>query len=138
MPFPCCNRFIAGIRQNLQSFPPSLARLLRTMYTLLVSSGRADQKEAYAVCVDVVFDLFICPAMVDPNPVGIIDTPVSYVARSNLMQVAQILKMIALTKWEEIGDERLTDLYSRFDKGCNSNSKTRSNSRAMILSWHTV
>ena len=42
------------------------------------------QKEAYAVCVDVVFDLFICPAMVDPNPVGIIDTPVSYVARSNL------------------------------------------------------
>ena len=117
---PCCDRFIAGIRQNLQSFPPSLARLLRTMYTLLVSSGRADQKEAYAVCVDVVFDLFICPAMVDPNPVGIIDTPVSYVARSNLMQVAQILKMIALTKWEEIGDERLTDLYSRFDKGCNS------------------
>ena len=116
MPFPCCHRFIAGIRQNLQSFPPSLARLLRTMYTLLVSSGRADQKEAYAVCVDVVFDLFICPAMVDPNPVGIIDTPVSYVARSNLMQVAQILKMIALTKWEEIGDERLTDLYSRFDK----------------------
>ena len=116
MPFPCCDRFIAGIRQNLQSFPPSLARLLRTMYTLLVSSGRADQKEAYAVCVDVVFDLFICPAMVDPNPVGIIDTPVSYVARSNLMQVAQILKMIALTKWEEIGDERLTDLYSRFDK----------------------
>ena len=116
MPFPCCDRFIAGIRQNLQSLPPSLARLLRTMYTLLVSSGRADQKEAYAVCVDVVFDLFICPAMVDPNPVGIIDTPVSYVARSNLMQVAQILKMIALTKWEEIGDERLTDLYSRFDK----------------------
>ena len=71
------------------------------------------QKEAYAVCVDVVFDLFICPAMVDPNPVGIIDTPVSYVARSNLMQVAQILKMIALMKWEEISDERLHDLYSR-------------------------
>ena len=38
------DRFIVGIRQNLQSFPPSLARLLRTMYTLLMSSGRcADQ-----------------------------------------------------------------------------------------------
>ena len=36
--------------------------------------------------------------------------------RSNLMQVAQILKMIALMKWEEIYDERLHDLYSRFDK----------------------
>ena len=35
---------IEFIRQNLQSFPPSLARLLRTMYTLLMSSGRcADQ-----------------------------------------------------------------------------------------------
>ena len=35
--------------------------------------------------------------------------------RSNLMQVAQILKMIALMKWEEISDERLHDLYSRLE-----------------------
>jgi hypothetical protein len=40
---------------------------------------------------------------------------VSYVARSNLMQVAQILQVLALWKWEEI-DERQMDLYSRFDK----------------------
>lgn len=54
-------------------------------------------------------------AIVDPNPVGIIDTPISYIARSNLMQIAQILQVLALWKWEEI-DPRLSDLYSRFDK----------------------
>ncbi len=109
------NRFIQGIRSNLHCFPPSLARLLRTIYSLLMSSGRAEPKEVNAVCVDIIFDLFICPAMVDPNPVGIIDTPISYIARSNLMQVAQILQVLALWKWEEI-DPKLMDLYARFDK----------------------
>ena len=109
------NRFISGIRSNLHSFPPSVARLLRSMYSLLMTSGRLEPREVNAVCVDVVFDLFICPAMVDPNPVGIIDTPISYIARSNLMQVAQILQTLALWKWEDV-DPRLHDLYSRFDK----------------------
>ena len=80
-----------------------------------MSSGKTEPREVNAVCVDVIFDLFICPAMVDPNPVGIIDTPISYIARSNLMQVAQILQVLALWKWEDI-DPRLMDLYSRFDK----------------------
>ena len=109
------NRFINGIKSNMHCFPPSLARLLRKMYSLLMASGRSEPKEVNAVCVDVIFDLFICPAMVDPNPVGIIDTPISYIARSNLMQVAQILQVLALWKWEDI-DPRLMDLYSRFDK----------------------
>ena len=91
---------MAGIKNNLHCFPPSLARLLRSMYSHLVSSGRAEPKEVNAVCVDVVFDLFICPAMVDPNPVGIIDTPISYIARSNLMQVAQILQVRSKNKKE--------------------------------------
>lgn len=109
------NAFISGIRNNLHCFPPSLARLLRTVFSLLMASGRAEPREVNAVCVDLIFDLFICPAMVDPNPVGIIDTPISYIARSNLMQVAQILQVLCLWKWEEI-DPRLMDLYSRFDK----------------------
>ena len=55
-----------------------------------MSSGHAEPRDVNAVCVDVIFYLFICPAMVDPNPVGIIDTPISYVARSNLMQVKKM------------------------------------------------
>lgn len=108
------NYFIRGIKENLHCFPPSLARLLKAMYNMLMAN-KVEPRLVNAVCVDVLFSLFICPAIVDPNPVGIIDTPISYVARSNLMQVAQILQVLALWKWEEI-DPRLMDLYSRFDK----------------------
>ena len=108
------NNFIRGIKENLHCFPPSLARLLKAMYNMLMAQ-KVEPRLVNAVCVDVLFSLFICPAIVDPNPVGIIDAPISYVARSNLMQVAQILQVLALWKWEEI-DPRLMDLYSRFDK----------------------
>ena len=112
------NNFIRGIRENLHCFPPSLARLLRAMYSLMMSSGKAEPKEVHAVCVDAIFTLFICPAMVDPNPVGIIDTPISYIARSNLMQVAQILQVLAMGRFEDAGIETnpACDLYSSFDK----------------------
>ena len=108
------NNFIQGIKENLHCFPPSLARLLKAMYNMLMAQ-KVEPRLVNAVCVDVLFSLFICPAIVDPNPVGIIDAPISYIARSNLMQVAQILQVLALWKWEEI-DPRLMDLYSRFDK----------------------
>ncbi|QQP35681.1 GTPaseactivating protein and VPS9 domaincontaining protein 1like [Caligus rogercresseyi] len=83
------------------------------MYSLLIKSF--ELKEVHAICFDVIFCLFICPAIVDPNPVGIIDTPVSYIARSNLMQVAHILQVLCMQKWEEI-DPKHMDLFSRFDK----------------------
>jgi hypothetical protein len=108
------NKFIRGIRENLHCFPPSLARLLRAMYSMLMAR-KVEPRMVNAMCVDVLFSLFICPAIVDPNPVGIIDTPISYIARSNLIQVAQILQVLAMWKWEEI-DPKLMDLYSRFDK----------------------
>ena len=112
------SNFIKGIRENLHCFPPSLARLLRAMYSLLMSSGKAEPKEVHAVCVDAIFTLFICPAMVDPNPVGIIDTPISYIARSNLMQVAQILQVLAMGRFEDatIETNPAHDLYSKFEK----------------------
>ena len=112
------NNFIRGIRENLHCFPPSLARLLRAMYSLLMSSGKAETKEVHAVCVDAIFTLFICPALVDPNPVGIIDTPISYIARSNLMQVAQILQVLAMGKLEDATTESnpAHDLYSKFER----------------------
>ncbi|XP_040577148.2 LOW QUALITY PROTEIN: GTPase-activating protein and VPS9 domain-containing protein 1 [Lepeophtheirus salmonis] len=106
-------KFINGIQDNIRSFPPSLSRLLRAMYSLLIKSF--ELKEVHAICFDAIFYLFICPAIVDPNPVGIIDTPVSYIARSNLMQVAHILQVLCMQKWEEI-DPKHMDLFSRFDK----------------------
>lgn len=66
--------------------------------SLLMSSGLLTSEEVHAVCVDAVFALFICPAIVDPNALGVIDTPlITYMARSNLMQVAQILQVYILS-----------------------------------------
>ena len=60
-----------------------------------MSSGLLTAEEVHSVCVDAVFALFICPAIVDPNALGVIDTPlITYMARSNLMQVAQILQVL--------------------------------------------
>jgi len=109
------NRFISGIRDNLHCFPPNLARLLRYLYRRMTDSGRMEAKEVNAVCVDVLFTLFIFPAIVDPEPMGIIDMPISYIARFNLMQVAQMLQVLALWKWEEVSPN-LQDLYSNFDR----------------------
>lgn len=69
------------------------------------------------MCTDLVFTLFICPAIVKPEPYGITDVPISQIARFNLIQVAQIIQMLAMRKFQSV-DARLEDLYSQFDKVC--------------------
>lgn len=69
---------------------------------------------------DLVFTHFICSAMVNPEPYGIIDTPISYISRFNLIQVARIIQMLALMKYQDV-DTKVNDLYSLFDKECVSN-----------------
>ena len=71
----------------------------------------------HAICVDLVFAFFICPAIVNPDPCGIVEAPISPIARSNLIQVAQILQVLVHSKWESF-DPKMNDLYSRFDKDC--------------------
>ena len=108
-------RFITGIQRNFQRFPPHLASIMRYLFLKMTEASNMETKDIYAVCVDMIFTLFICPAIVDPEPMGIIDMPISYIARFNLMQVAQILQVLALWKWEEINPQ-LMDLYSEFDR----------------------
>ena len=59
----------------------------------MTEDSKMESKDIYAVCVDLIFTLFICPAIVDPEPMGIIDMPISYIARFNLMQVAQMIQV---------------------------------------------
>lgn len=61
-----------------------------------------------AIVTDLIFTLFICPAIVNPETYGICDAPVSEVARHNLMQVAQILQILALYRYE-IPEHKLID-----------------------------
>lgn len=68
-----------------------------------------------AMCADLMFAFFICPAICDPEPYGITsDAPISYIANNNLMQVAQILQVLALPNQDV--DAKNRDLYDMFDK----------------------
>lgn len=69
----------------------------------------------FAIITDLVLTHFICPAIVNPEPYGITDAPISHIARFNLIQVAQILQMLAMCRYENV-DPKAEDLYSHFDK----------------------
>ncbi|XP_071628777.1 GTPase-activating protein and VPS9 domain-containing protein 1 isoform X3 [Temnothorax longispinosus] len=108
-------RFIVNIRDTIHCFPTSVCWLVRQMAGLLSKNGNVDPKEVHAMCTDLVFTYFICPAIVNPEPYGITDAPISYVARFNLMQVGQILQMLSLQKYQSI-DNKVIDLYKKFEK----------------------
>ncbi|XP_011863145.1 PREDICTED: GTPase-activating protein and VPS9 domain-containing protein 1 isoform X3 [Vollenhovia emeryi] len=113
--FRITQRFIVNIRETIHCFPTSVCWLVRQMAGLLSKNGNVDPKEVHAMCTDLVFTYFICPAIVNPEPYGITDAPISYVARFNLMQVGQILQMLSLQKYQSI-DNKVIDLYKKFEK----------------------
>ncbi|KAG8241144.1 GTPase-activating protein and VPS9 domain-containing protein 1 [Homalodisca vitripennis] len=108
-------RFIVSLQENLHCFPPSVSWLVRQIFCLLKKSAIIQEKEMFAITTDLVLTHFICPAIVNPEPYGITDAPISYIARFNLIQVAQILQMLAMRRYEGV-DPKVEDLYSQFDK----------------------
>ncbi|XP_033725234.1 GTPase-activating protein and VPS9 domain-containing protein 1-like isoform X1 [Pecten maximus] len=111
------NRFINSLKNNIHCFPAGLGWLVSQIYHILTKASKLSREKVQAVCADLVFSLFICPAICDPDPHGITsDIHISHIARHNLMQIAQIVQVLAVSQWEE--DSRVTDLYERFDKGC--------------------
>ncbi|KAM7304706.1 receptor-mediated endocytosis protein 6 homolog [Ixodes scapularis] len=110
--------FVEGLRSSWLWFPPALASLVRRLHSTLTQGGGAgDDPRAGVVCADLVFAFFVCPAVVSPELHGLVDTHISAIARFNLMQVAQIIQMLALARWER-PDPRLADLYDRFPRDC--------------------
>ena len=69
-----------------------------------------------SLCTELVFDLFICPAVIDPMIYGLTaDITVSHIARHNLFQVARILQV--LSKGQRSQERfRVPDLYSLFEE----------------------
>lgn len=123
------SRFIDGIKGSSYCFPSCLSWVLRQVYQMLASNSSAVAPEAGdvlaprpttevdSVCVDLVFSYFICPAILNPEPYGIAaDAHVSPIARHNLMQIAQILQVLAMKRWDEKMDPRQADLYAKFPK----------------------
>jgi len=108
------NHFVMNLQANMYCFPPSLAWIISQLYHTLVKAETVDRAEARAICADLVLTFFICPAICDPEPYGITtDAPISYIARHNLIQVGQIMQVLAISKPEEI-DNKTRDLYSKF------------------------
>lgn len=108
--------FISNLKSTMHCFPQSLAWIVSQLFHMLTKQEQVTTTEAKAMCADLVLALFICPAICDPEPYGITsDVPISYIARHNLMQVAQILQVLAICEWEET-DPKTKDLYDKFEK----------------------
>ncbi|KRZ68700.1 GTPase-activating protein and VPS9 domain-containing protein 1, partial [Trichinella papuae] len=109
------NNFIQSIRDSLHCFPVPLAWLLRQLHFFLSDCLKLTTSECDQICTELIFSYIICPAIANPEAFGILsDTPVSSVARFNLMQVGQILQALAVCPWDRL-DSKLNDLYSQFD-----------------------
>lgn len=110
--------FIDSINANLFCFPSSLVWLVNQLYSIVsrrnTSSSSSSssiqhdviecfititflnifnlilikKKTARKLCCDMIMALYICPAICDPEPYGVVtDVQISTVARHNLMQV---------------------------------------------------
>lgn len=81
----------------------------------LLKTASINKKEINDILTDMVFTNFICPAVVSPDLFGISDAPISENARFNLIQIGQILQMLALVKHEDI-DSKYLELFDMFDR----------------------
>lgn len=108
-------KFVDGIYNNIFCFPQSLSWIIRQIYSVLIETKNINVREIVAICSDLIFSFFICPAILNPDLLGITDAHVSHISRFNLQQIAQIIQILALSKWEEM-DSKLDDLYTKVSK----------------------
>ena len=108
-------KFVDGIHNNIFCFPQSLSWVIRQIYNVLIETKVINVREIIAICSDLIFSFFICPAILNPDLLGITDAHVSHISRFNLQQIAQIIQILALSKWEEM-DSKLDELYSKVSK----------------------
>ncbi|XP_050544818.1 GTPase-activating protein and VPS9 domain-containing protein 1 [Daktulosphaira vitifoliae] len=111
------SKFINSLNENLYCFPSSVCWLVRQIHVLLSNGSTLSEKQIYSVCVNLIFTYFICPAIVNPEPHGITDADITQTARYNLIQVANIIQMLAMCKYDPI-DNKVQDLYQHFNKDC--------------------
>lgn len=107
--FQLANKFIQSLRENWIIFPSTVRWLVQTMFKYLTAKG-CDSKTIVEVLTDMVFVHFICPACTDPNLYGIVDAPISGIARDILIKIGQVLQKLALTR-----HQNFPELDTRFD-----------------------
>lgn len=107
------NLFIQSLADNWSLFPSTLRWVVQTMWQLL-KKAKINHKDINNILTDMVFTNFICPAVVSPDLFGISDAPISENARSNLIQIGQILQVLAIIKHEEI-DGKFSEIVEMFN-----------------------
>ncbi|KAM7347013.1 GTPase activating protein and VPS9 domains 1 isoform 2-T4 [Cochliomyia hominivorax] len=106
--------FIDNLLYNWSLFPSTLRWLVQTMSHQLKQAHQFSEKVINEIITDMVFTHFICPAIVSPDVMGIIDAPISEQVRFNLIQIGQIIQMLSLAKHDEV-DAKFAELYAKFD-----------------------
>ncbi|XP_023304906.2 receptor-mediated endocytosis protein 6 homolog [Lucilia cuprina] len=112
--YKLANIFIDNLLYNWSLFPSTLRWLVQTMCHQLKQAHQFSDKVINEIVTDMVFTHFICPAIVSPDVMGIIDAPISEQVRFNLIQIGQIIQMLALAKYDEI-DAKFSELYAKFE-----------------------
>ncbi|VDN06515.1 unnamed protein product [Thelazia callipaeda] len=110
------SRFIQAITDAMSCFPQNLGCIVRRLYAVLMDQRKLSHEQATLICTDLIFTYLICPAIANPETLGVIsDTPVTYIARFNLMQVGQILQTLAVAPIEP-PPSQIAHFYSQFDQ----------------------
>ncbi|XP_022824014.1 receptor-mediated endocytosis protein 6 homolog [Spodoptera litura] len=110
-------KFIVALREHWPNFPSTIAWIVQQIVHLLKQHSRTSDRELHAICTDLIMSHFICPAIVNPEAHGVVEVPVSYIARFNLIQIAQIIQMLCLAKFQEV-DAKVRDVYLKFERSC--------------------
>ncbi|XP_076822378.1 GTPase-activating protein and VPS9 domain-containing protein 1-like isoform X3 [Clavelina lepadiformis] len=109
-----CSNFIENLLAAMCGFPQSLGWIIARSYHIVKEAGLVTQAEARALCADFLLQQFVCPAIVNPELHGVTgDVPVSDLTRFNLMQVAQVLQVMA--HWNESSQQSNT-FHGRLNK----------------------
>ncbi|XP_028029736.1 receptor-mediated endocytosis protein 6 homolog [Bombyx mandarina] len=108
-------KFIISMKEHWSNFPTTIAWIIQQIVHLLKQHSRVSDRELHALCTDLVLNHLICPAIMNPEAHGVLEVPVSYIARSNLIQIAQIIQMLCLAKYQDV-DPKLRDLYMKFER----------------------
>ncbi|CAH0722191.1 unnamed protein product, partial [Brenthis ino] len=111
------SKFIYSLKENWPNFPATIAWIVQQIVHLLKQHSRTTERELHAICTELVLNSFICPAIVNPEAHGVVEVPVSYIARFNLIQVAQIIQMLCLARYQEV-EPKQRDLYAKFERSC--------------------
>ncbi|XP_055607532.1 receptor-mediated endocytosis protein 6 homolog [Uranotaenia lowii] len=108
--------FVNSLQDNWCLIPSTLRALSIAMVHIL-TRAKISMKDIKIILTDMIFNNFICPAILNPNICGIVDAPISENNRFNLIQIAQVLQSLALLEFQ-VNENKTTELLNKFDPHC--------------------